>query len=69
MKCRERESLSSEATKTLQTLSGIIQEQIEALQVGDQKKLLSLDKSLELTFGDKERAFGALQQHTKEHGC
>jgi len=32
-------------------------------------KLLALDSELELKFGEKEHAFGALQQHTKEHGC
>jgi hypothetical protein len=28
-----------------------------------------LDKQVDLEFGKKERAMGALQQHRKEHGC
>jgi len=31
--------------------------------------LTSLDKDLENSVGAKERAFGALAQHQKEHGC
>jgi len=36
---------------------------------GDSEKYLHLDKELELTFGEKERAVGALRQHIKEHKC
>ena len=44
-------------------------EQIDCLKANDQKRLLALDKELETVFGEKERAFGALQEHSKEHGC
>ena len=30
---------------------------------------MELDKKLETAFGEKERAFGALRQHSEEHGC
>jgi hypothetical protein len=43
--------------------------QIEALEKADHSKLFSLDKELELSFGRKERAFGALRQHKRDHGC
>jgi hypothetical protein len=67
--CPTRQRLQQEATAVLNTLTELITQQIEALRVGDNQKLLSADKKLEMMFGEKERTFGALRQHTKEHGC
>lgn len=67
--CPERESLQREATKVLQDVITVTREQIECVKLQDQARLMALDKVLEATFGKKERAFGALWQHTKEHGC
>jgi hypothetical protein len=67
--CPKKEELRREANQILDRVLSITKAQIEALQANDQAKLLSLDKDLELTFGSKERAFGALREHTKEHGC
>lgn len=64
-----RESLQAEAASVLQRLIDLTQHQIEAVEVNDQSKLMALDKDLETTFGEKERAFGALREHTKEHKC
>ena len=35
----------------------------------DQNLFMHLDKELELAVGIKERAIGALRQHTKDHKC
>ena len=67
--CSERDRLTEDAHNTLTEVIQLTQEQIAALQARDQEKLLAADRGLELAFGKKERAFGALQQHTKEHGC
>lgn len=67
--CTEREKLQREASGHLQALIEITKQQIEALQANDQARLIALDKNLEKIFGEKERSFGALRQHTKEHRC
>lgn len=67
--CPEREALQREATRNLQVLIELTKQQIDALTSNDQSRLLALDKNLEKVFGEKERSFGALRQHTKEHGC
>jgi len=50
-------------------MTKLIAGQLKALQDHDIQKLLTLDKELEQAFGAKERAFGALNEHTKDHGC
>ncbi len=67
--CPKREALQLAANVILQSLIDLTKQQIDALSVNDQSRLLTLDKHLEKKFGEKERAFGALRQHTKEHGC
>ena len=67
--CQTRETLQAEASETLQRLIDLTENQIRALAENDHQALLHLDKELEMAFGAKERAFGALREHTKEHGC
>jgi len=67
--CRERSSLHSEINSILTTMITIIQQQRDAINEGNTEEALVFDKQLELCVGDKERAFGALRQHIKEHGC
>jgi len=69
MQCPKRDELSGQAIKVLGHLNHLTLEQIECLRNGNQKRLLEIDSELELTFGEKERAFGALREHSKEHGC
>jgi hypothetical protein len=58
------------ATQALERMKALIEQQITVLHEGEsQSKLMSLDKDLEKAFGGKERAFGALAEHKKEHGC
>jgi hypothetical protein len=42
---------------------------LELFRSGDSEKYVHLDKELELTVGEKERAVGALRQHLREHKC
>jgi hypothetical protein len=42
---------------------------LELFRSGESDKYMHLDKELELTVGEKERAVGALRQHVKEHRC
>ena len=67
--CAQRDALQREANAALQAIIDITKQQIDALSANDQARLLVLDKNLERKFGEKERSFGALRQHTKEHGC
>ena len=68
--CSKRDELMLAATQALERMKALIEQQITVLHEGEgQSKLMSLDKDLEKAFGEKERAFGALAEHTKEHGC
>lgn len=67
--CPQREALQHDANTVLQKIIDLTRLQIDALSINDQARLLALDKQLEKKFGEKERAFGALRQHAKEHGC
>src|SRR5690349_6045546 len=69
MNCPKREELQQQAMNVLRKLNHHTIEQIECVKVNDQKRLLELDKQLEMLFGEKERSFGALLEHSKEHGC
>jgi hypothetical protein len=68
-RCPQRKELQDAAETALQCIKDLTSASIEALRAGDNVRLLALDKELELAIGDKERRFGALQQHTSEHGC
>jgi hypothetical protein len=61
--------LRSTVTAILERIDRLTQEQIDSLKNADDERLLALDKELETTFGEKERAFGALFHHREEHGC
>jgi hypothetical protein len=67
--CPERDRLSANITLILSKLIGTTQRQLQAVQDRDQSAMLAFDKELEDLMGEKERAFGALNQHTCEHGC
>ena len=68
--CSKRQELTAAADDSLLTVKSLIEAQIRVLrETGSQSRLLELDKELEMAFGEKERRFGALSEHTKEHGC
>jgi hypothetical protein len=67
--CAVRQELSAAAMKILEAIAAKNMEQVHALRDRDQSKLMQLDKEVEELIGKKERTFGALRQHTAEHGC
>ena len=67
--CKERDELTGIARRAISDMMRCTDKILTALEKGDTTELLPLDKHLEAAFGDKERAFGALRQHRKDHGC
>jgi len=67
--CPKQTELAQHASEILEHIVRTTHDQIEALKKNDQTELMKLDKQLELLFGEKERAFGSLGQHKKDHGC
>jgi hypothetical protein len=58
-----------EPVQRLDELIDITKMQREAVRDGRLAEVQKLDTRLEASFGAKERAFGAMWQHIKEHGC
>jgi hypothetical protein len=69
MQCSKREELQKRAIDALSKINELAVQQIECIKASNQIRLMALDKETELAFGEKERAFGALLEHSKEHGC
>jgi len=68
--CPERDKLKADASRALQDIVGFAKRLLPAINSEDDPASLTpLDKDLENAVGEKERAFGALAQHRKEHGC
>jgi len=67
--CAEHDRLRSDVENVLVNLAQVTMLLLELFRADDSEKYLHLDKELELTFGEKERAVGALRQHIKEHKC
>jgi len=68
-KCTERDKLKAEAAHALQDIIEFADRLLKALSADKPSSLTPLDKDLENAVGAKERAFGALAQHRKDHGC
>jgi hypothetical protein len=69
MHCQERDRLSKSATDALSQIISITQKMLDANKANNLRAIQQLDKELEQLVGLKERSFGALHQHQKEHGC
>ena len=69
MHCDEQETLRRLATTILHRIEQLMERQIAAMDACDDERLMALDKEIELAFGEKERAFGALLHHRDQHGC
>jgi hypothetical protein len=67
--CGEREKLKTEAVHALEDIIEFTGRLLKAVSAEEPKLLTPLDQDLENAVGAKERAFGALAQHRKEHGC
>lgn len=53
----------------LQRLKELTALQLEAFRSRNSAELARLDRELENAMGEKERSFGALRQHVREHNC
>jgi hypothetical protein len=67
--CPEYVRLRAEVENVLGNLAQVTMLLLELFRSNDEDKYIHLDKELELTVGEKERAVGALRQHLKEHQC
>jgi hypothetical protein len=67
--CPEYVRLRSEVENVLGNLAQLTMLLLELFRSDESQKYKHLDKELELTVGEKERAVGALRQHIKEHKC
>lgn len=68
-KCPEYIRLRSEVENVLGNLAQVTTLLLELFRNDESERYKHLDKELELTDGEKERAVGALRQHIKEHKC
>jgi hypothetical protein len=67
--CHDQQKLMADVQDHLMQISQLTRAVAEALANGDENFAAELDKQVDLEFGKKERAMGALHQHRKEHGC
>jgi hypothetical protein len=67
--CLTQQQLIADVQEHLMQISKLSRAVSEALASGNENFAAELDKQVDLEFGKKERAMGALQQHRKEHGC
>jgi hypothetical protein len=67
--CPEYVRLRSEVENVLGNLAQVTMLLLELFRSDNSEKYKHLDKELELTVGEKERAVGALRQHIREHKC
>jgi len=68
--CTERDKLKAAAVEAMRDVVNFANRLLEAVSGKDScGSVTPLDKDLENAVGTKERAFGALAQHCKEHGC
>ena len=67
--CPERDALKTDAKRKLHDIIEFSNKLLFALDNDLPSSLTPLDQDLENAVGAKERAFGALAQHRKDHGC
>ncbi len=67
--CPEYDLLAGAVDQILRDLSEKTSLHLELFRSKQHEKFMRLDKELELLIGEKERAIGALRQHSKDHRC
>ena len=67
--CARQQELIAETQVYLMRLSELARKEADAIESRDENEILAIDKDIETTLGNKERALGALHQHRAEHGC
>lgn len=68
-KCADFERLRSEVDAKLQHLIELTTLLQQVFRAGDYKVFSRYDREFENSVGQKERAIGALRQHSIEHRC
>ncbi|MGH9629080.1 MAG: hypothetical protein ACRD7E_12220 [Bryobacteraceae bacterium] len=69
MACEKQKELRKVAHEILERIALMAEEQVKAMKNEDDERLMAIDIKLETEFGAKERAFGALFEHRKQHDC
>jgi hypothetical protein len=67
-RCAVEKKLAEEVSAILARLVELTTTHLQGFREDRQPDVSRLDKELENTVGEKERALGALDQHRKEHG-
>jgi len=67
--CTEYARLAGCVENILSNLAHLTNQHLALFRAGDFAACRRLDKELELTVGEKERAIGAMRQHMLEHAC
>ncbi|WP_109486892.1 hypothetical protein [Occallatibacter savannae] len=67
--CAEYTRLAATVETILSKLTHLTSRHLDLFKSGDFAATKRLDRELELTIGEKERAIGALRQHMLEHKC
>lgn len=67
--CAEYDRLVAYVENVLGNLAQLTTVHLDVFRAQDYDAARRIDKELELTMGEKERAIGALRQHMREHKC
>lgn len=70
--CRQKVELIEKVQQAMSELVELMQrsrELVHSVGTATENTLRELDKQIELKFGEKERAMGALEHHQHEHEC
>lgn len=68
-RCPVEKALAEAVSAVLTRLVELTTAQLRAFQEQREADVSRLDKELENTIGEKERAIGRLDEHRNEHGC
>jgi hypothetical protein len=69
IRCPRYEQLQLHVQQALSKLGELTSAQLNAFKLHDDLSFKKFEKQLELCLGEKERAIGALREHTAEHKC
>jgi hypothetical protein len=67
--CPRQKELIEKVQRHLLNISELTRSISEAIAHRNENTAAELDKQVDLEFGLKERAMGALHEHRREHGC
>lgn len=70
--CEQKTALIGHVQTVISEMVHLMQrsrELVDTIGTSAENTLMELDRQIEMKFGEKERAMGALQHHQREHGC